>query len=87
MKATARLLMVWLALMGLLALSVGVWHLHLGAMGTALGLAIAGLKAGLVVAFFMHLREESSSVHAIAGAVGFWLALLFGLTLADLFTR
>jgi cytochrome c oxidase subunit 4 len=82
-----RLFVIYLALLGLLALSVWLAQLSLGALGTALSLGIAALKAALVVAVFMHLDEESSSVRLIASGAGLWLLFLVGLVLSDYFSR
>jgi len=78
---------VFLALLALTAATVGIALVDLGAFNTAAALAIAGLKAALVVLFFMHLRW-SSRVNWLAAAAGLlWLALLIGFTLSDYVTR
>ncbi|HIB66100.1 MAG TPA: caa(3)-type oxidase subunit IV [Phycisphaerales bacterium] len=77
-------LLVWLSLMLLLGLTVVAWQYHLGFL---MALAIAVTKAALVIAFFMHLRKESPLTKFVAGAVLFWLLILFGFTLADYFSR
>ena len=68
--------LAWLALLGLTLLSFGAHFLELGALATAVSLAIAGLKAALVVLVFMHLRRESVSVRTVAALNVAWVALL-----------
>jgi cytochrome c oxidase subunit IV len=53
-------------------LTVGVSYVHLGALNLAVAIAIASVKAGLVVTFFMHLRYDNKF-----NAVGFVCGLLF----------
>lgn len=77
-------ILVWLSLMVLLGLTVLAWQLH---MGVVVALLIAGAKAALVIAFFMHLRLESARTRFAAGSVLFWFSLLYGLTLTDYFSR
>jgi len=50
---------VLLALSVLTAITVAISHVHFGRAGNiAVGLAIATIKASLVVLFFMHLKYE-----------------------------
>jgi cytochrome c oxidase subunit 4 len=81
-------IVVWMALMGLTALTAAVSFVDLGAWSAPVAIAIAGSKAVLVALFFMHLRYERSKtvwVWAIAGL--FWLSILFFLSMADYLTR
>ena len=48
---------------------------------------IASLKAGLVLAFFMHLKYEGRFLKAILTVTLFALTLLIGLTFADVWYR
>ena len=79
--------LVWLALLALLLgtaisayLAIDGWHLPI-----SVGVSI--LKTTLVMAFFMNLTRErgTTAVFALAGFA--WLAVLIGLTLADVMTR
>ncbi|HTN62248.1 MAG TPA: cytochrome C oxidase subunit IV family protein [Devosia sp.] len=79
--------LVYLTLLALLALTVGSTLLDLGPTNTVLNLAIAAAKAVLIGLFFMHLRQSGMLISLVVGALGFWLAILFGLTLADFITR
>ncbi|MCE7027994.1 cytochrome C oxidase subunit IV family protein [Jiella avicenniae] len=79
---------VFLALFALTATSVLVafWS-ALGGLAILACLAIALVMAALVMTFFMHLRS-AMAVMMLAGLAGVvWLAILFGLTMADYLTR
>ncbi|WAP68646.1 cytochrome C oxidase subunit IV family protein [Jiella pelagia] len=79
---------VFVALFALAATSVLVafWS-ALGGLAILACLAIAVVMAALVMIFFMHLRS-AMAVMTLAGLAGVvWLAILFGLTMADYLTR
>jgi cytochrome c oxidase subunit 4 len=80
-------LLVWLALMALLALTMGVTFLPIGELKAPVNFSIAAVKAGLIAWFFMHLRETKGLVRLFAVGALFWLFLLFALTFADYLTR
>lgn len=75
------------ALFGLWALSFGLSYVHLGHAALPVALAIAAIKAALVVMFFMELLHERLSMKLPLFAAGALLALLIGLVVADLETR
>ncbi len=75
------------ALLVLLAATVGVGMLPLGRFGLLAAMAVAGLKAGLVAAVFMHLDRASPVTRIFAAAGLLWLGILIGLVLADVATR
>jgi cytochrome c oxidase subunit IV len=79
--------LVWLALMALLALTLGLAFVLPGRAGTAAGLAVAALKTGLVLVLFMELGRAHALVRLAAAAGLFWVAILFALTLADVLAR
>jgi cytochrome c oxidase subunit 4 len=83
----STLIVVYAALMALLALTVGASQLGLGAWGPAVNMSIAALKAALIFWFFMHLGEASPLVRLAAIAALLWLFLLFALGIADWLTR
>ncbi len=56
------------------------WHL-------ASGLAVAAVKASLVVLFFMHALHSPRLTWCVIVAALVWLAILFSLTYADYTTR
>lgn len=79
---------VWLALLLLLAATIAVSRLQLLARYSVLGsMAIASLKAGLVLAFFMHLGQEGRFLKAMLALALSALALLIGLTFVDVWYR
>jgi cytochrome c oxidase subunit IV len=82
-----RNILVWLALLLLLMLTFGVAHLSLGVGNVVAGLAIATIKAGLVVMIFMGLRSANGLIKLTAAAGVFWLIFLFALTLSDVLAR
>jgi cytochrome c oxidase subunit 4 len=81
------LIVSWLGLLGLLALTTFAAYLPLGAANTVVALIIATIKGTLIAAIFMELRESRSVTLAFAGAGFFWLAIMLWLTFADYATR
>ncbi len=77
----------WLALLGLLALTLFAAYQPLGAFNTVVALTIALIKAAIVAALFMELRGDDGLTIVFASAGFFWLAVLFWLALADFLTR
>jgi cytochrome c oxidase subunit IV len=81
-------IVVWVALMGLMILTAGLSRIDLGEWSTVVALAIAAIKALLVILFFMHVRYESQKMAWIFVVAGFfWLGILLTLTLTDYLTR
>ena len=80
-------LKVWAALVGLLALTIGVSFLPLGPFGPAANLGIAVAKALLVLLFFMHLRTSDRLTWVMAGGAFYWLGIMAVLMLSDVLTR
>jgi len=79
--------LVFASLLLLTLTTVVVAAVPLGAFHTPVALAIAGVKATLVVLFFMHaLHSPRLTWAAILGSL-FWLAIMIGLTMADYLTR
>jgi len=62
-------------------------YFDLGRLNTVAALAIAALKAVLVVWVFMHLRTSSRLTWLAASAGLMWLAILMALTAGDYLTR
>jgi cytochrome c oxidase subunit 4 len=82
-----RNLLVWAALLALLAITCAAAYLPLGAFNTPIGLAVAAVKAALVGLLFMNLRGSGSLMRLAATAGFFWLIILFALTLSDFLMR
>ena len=58
-----------------------------GGWNTPIALSIAGLKAALVMLFFMHVKYQSRLTQMFAFAGFFWLVILLVFTLQDFMTR
>jgi len=84
---TKTYLAIFVALMVLLAITVGVAYVDLGELNLAVAMGIAIAKAALIVSFFMHLRYGRRLTWAFAGAGFFWLAIMLVLTMGDYATR
>lgn len=85
--SVARLCLVWLGLLGLLALTIAISFLPLGPVMPFVSYAIAAAKTGLVVWFFMELHDDTG-LDRLALAAGFvWLTFLFTLLTTDVLTR
>ncbi len=85
--SVGRYVAVAAALLGLLGLTLGLALVDLGPLTLPVAMAIAVVKAGLVVVFFMHIRATSRVTKFAAMAGLFWLAFMFILTLSDFLTR
>jgi cytochrome c oxidase subunit 4 len=81
------LVLSWVALLALLALTVFGAYLPIGKLNTFLALIIATTKALIVAAIFMELRDRKPLLFAFASAGFFWLAILLWLALGDYVTR
>ena len=79
--------MVFLALLVGTGLTVAAAFVDMGPMNNVVMLTIAGVKASLVVLFFMHVRWSTRLTWVVAMAGFFWLLILFGLGMADYLTR
>ena len=80
-------LLVWGALLALLALSAGSVWIKLGSFNVILNYTISILKMLLVMVFFMHLKDGNGFIRIVATAGFFWLMLLIALSLSDFLTR
>ncbi len=62
-------------------------YLNFGWLNTPIALLIAGIKASLVVLYFMHVRWSNHVVWVVVAGSIFWLGILFVLTFSDYFSR
>jgi len=83
----AALIAVWLGLLLLTGITVGLAHLDLGVARIWGALLIASAKAGLVIAFFMHLRYEGRLLRWVLFATLATLAIFIGFTFFDVLYR
>lgn len=74
-------------LMVLTVVTVAVAWVDLGSLNIVVALAVAVIKATLVVLFFMHLKYSSKLTWVVLGAGFFWLGILLSITLSDYLTR
>ncbi|MEI9412295.1 cytochrome C oxidase subunit IV family protein [Mesorhizobium salmacidum] len=81
MSHIRTLIVAYLGLLALLALTVGSSFLDLGGLNSALNLMIAAAKAAIIATLFMRLTSEGILPRLAVAATGLWLAVLFGLTL------
>jgi len=81
-------LWVWAALMLLMVTTAFLSRIDLGEWSTPVALAIAVVKALLVILFFMHVRYESQKITWVVVIGGFfWLLLLLTLSMTDYLSR
>ena len=69
------------------AITVAVSFVDLGAFNAIVALAIAVVKAVLVVLFFMHVKYSTRLTWVVVTGSIFWLAILLSLTFSDYLTR
>ena len=80
-------ILVWIALLILTGATVTVAQYHFGALNIWIALGIATLKSSLVIAVFMHLRDEQPLFKlALLSALAI-LAIFIGLTFFDVLYR
>lgn len=74
---------IWIALLVLTVITVWVAGIHLGVWNGVVAFLIATLKAGLVLAVFMHLKYEESFFRLMLGLAVVTLMIIFSLTFSD----
>lgn len=79
--------LVWVALLILLALTIWVSYGKWGPLSTALSFFISVVKTALIAWFYMHLKHDKgmTRVFSIAGIA--WLVIMFSLMLNDYVSR
>jgi cytochrome c oxidase subunit 4 len=78
---------VWLSLLALTAATVAVARLHLTSYAVLVAIFIASAKSGLVLTFFMHLKEEPLILKVMLFIALFALTLIVLLTFTDVWYR
>ena len=81
------LIVSWLALLALLALTVALAYVPLGSFNIVVSLIIATAKGAIVAAVFMELRERPGLTVAFSIAGVSWLLILLWLAGVDYVTR
>lgn len=86
-SSTAMFTKVLVALLVLTVITVGTSRIDFGSANMLIAMAIASIKASLVIAFFMHMKWDTA-INKITFLSSFlFLSLLFVFTLSDLLTR
>jgi cytochrome c oxidase subunit 4 len=80
-------LAIFLALMVLTAATIAAAEMDLGPLNLAVALAIAIVKATLVVLYFMHVRYNPKLIWLALGLALSWLGVLVIATLHDYLSR
>ncbi len=78
---------VFFALMIFTIVTVWISTINLGVLNTPVALAIAVIKATLVILFFMHVVHSTRLTWVVILGSFLWLAVMFVLTFADYLTR
>jgi cytochrome c oxidase subunit IV len=79
--------LVFFALITLTWVTAFVSTIDLGRWNIFVALAIALVKASLVILFFMHIWYSTRLTKMILASGFFWLGLLLFITMSDLWTR
>jgi cytochrome c oxidase subunit 4 len=87
MKSPRFYLVIAVALLVLLAVTVGMSFVDLGPFNTIVAMLISVSKAVLILLFFMHLRHGGPLLRLFAGVGFFWLGIMLTLALSDYLTR
>jgi cytochrome c oxidase subunit IV len=78
---------IFLSLIAGTILTVVAAFQNFGQLNIVIALAIATVKASLVVLFFMHARYSPRRTHLVIICAVFWLAIMLALTLTDYQSR
>jgi cytochrome c oxidase subunit IV len=78
---------IFVALMVLTFVTVAVAFVDLGNLNVLVAMAVAVIKATLVVLFFMHVKYASLTTKLVVISSVVWLGFLFFITLSDYLTR
>ncbi len=78
---------VFATLMLLTILTVWVSRIDLGELNTAVAMAVAVVKATVVILWFMHVIHSPRLTWIVVISSFLWLAVLFVLTFSDYLTR
>ena len=80
-------LVIFVVLLTFTGVTVAVAFVDLGPLNTPIALGIAVVKATLILAYFMHLKQQNKLLWCFALAGFFWVALLALGTMDDYLTR
>ena len=80
-------IVIFVSLMLGTAITIWAAFQNFGKFNIVIALAIATIKATLVVLYFMHARYSPGRTQLVIVCSVFWLAIMLALTLADYDTR
>jgi cytochrome c oxidase subunit IV len=83
----ATYLLIFGALIVGTLLTVGASYVEMGPWNPVVALAIACIKATLVVLFFMHIKYSSRLMKMVVGAGVFTFLILVGMSMSDYISR
>ena len=86
-SSLASYFVIFFVLMILTVVTVWVSRIDLGALNTTVAMAIAILKATVVILWFMHVIHSPRLTWIVVIASFLWLAVMFVLFFADYATR
>ena len=78
---------VFAALIFLTIITVAASRIDMGFMNDIVAFGIASVKAGLVLAIFMHLKYDNMMNRVIIGCSAFFLLVMYFFTIVDQVTR
>jgi len=78
---------IWAALLVLTAITIAVGTMHFTSYSVLICLAIASIKALLVLIYFMHMRYESLFLRSVVFLALLALTTMIGLTFVDVWYR
>ncbi len=78
---------VLVLLLVLTAITVAAAQVNFGPWNTVIAMAIASIKAGFVLAFFMHLKYDDKLYRVCFGTAIFFLIVLYAFSKLDIVTR
>jgi len=81
------LVALWALLLALTALTIFVSRLNIGHWRAVCAITIATVKASIVLAVFMRLKDEDRAFKAMFGVALFTMATILGLTFLDVAFR
>jgi cytochrome c oxidase subunit 4 len=84
---TTEYWMIFFILMVLLLATVFAAFVNMGHFNVPVAYTIAIVKAGLILWYFMHLKQSTRLAHVFAFASFAWLALMLIITMGDYLSR
>jgi cytochrome c oxidase subunit 4 len=85
--SAGRYVVSWLVLAVLTVVTYALHHVHLGNLALPVALVIAGVKAVVVVLFFMHLWDQRGANRIVFTVALLFVIVLGGFTIVEMATR